>query len=314
VPQAVWTGSLAFGLVSIPVRLHNATSPKDVRFRELQAGTARRIRHRRVAEPPPEDETWGRPPAGISSDAPPAVRHVEAPPGEAPLVREPAPGEVAYDEVVKGFEIESDRFVVLEPSEIAALAPERTRTIDIAEFVDLAEIDPVYFEKSYYVTPGTGGEKPYWLLHEAMRDAGRVAVATFVMRTREYLAAVRPADAVLVLETLFYADEVRDPRDLAVPPPVKPGARELDMASRLLESLVTAWDPSRYRDRYRDRVMELIRSRAEGAVPVPSPAEEAEEPTVHDLMAALQASLEAIKERGRPEEPRPTRARKRRTG
>ena len=171
-PQAVWTGSLTFGLVSIPVRLYNAASPKDVRFRELQAGTARRIRHRRVAEPGPEDEAWEEQrPAGISSEPPPAVRHVEAPPGEAPPVREPEPTEVSYDEVVKGFEIEPDRFVVLDPSEIAALSPERTRTIDIAEFVDLSEIDPVYFEKSYYVAPATGGEKPYWLLHRAMRDA-----------------------------------------------------------------------------------------------------------------------------------------------
>ena len=316
-PQAVWTGSLAFGLVNIPVRLYNATSPKDVRFRQLQAGTARRIRHHRVAEPGPEErdvELDGAPPDATTPAPPPAVEHVEVPAGESrPAVRETPPPEVPYDEVVKGYEIEPDWFVVLDPSEIAALAPERTRTIDIAEFVDLAEIDPVYFEKSYYVVPAPGGEKPYWLLHRAMRDAGRVAVATFVMRTREYLAAVRPGDAILVLETLFYADEVRDPRQVGVGSPVEPNARELDMAELLLRSLVTAWDPGRYRDRYRDRVMELIRSRAEGAVTVPSEEAGPEAPAVHDLMAALQASLEAIKGRGGAEA-QPKRARRKRTG
>jgi DNA end-binding protein Ku len=326
VPQAVWTGTLSFGLVSIPVRLYNATSPKDVRFRELQAGTARRVRRRRVVEPGPElpasdpaaelprsDRGHGRP---SGSEPPPAVRHVEAPTGETPpRVREPEPEAVAYDEVVKGFEIQPDRFVVLDPSEIAALAPERTRTIDIAEFVDLADIDPVYFEKSYYVAPAAGGERPYWLLHRAMREASRVAVATFVMRTREYLAAVRPAEEVLVLETLFFADEVRDPRELALSPPQEPRTRELDMASRLLESLVTTWDPSRYRDRYRERVMELIQSRAEGAVDVGPPAEEPVTPAVHDLMAALQASLDAIKAERQPvDRPKRSRAKQKRTG
>jgi len=292
--------------VSVPVKLYSATSPQDVRFRELQAGTARRIRHRRVALPGPDEAVEESP-----SPPPPAVRHVEAPEGEAPPpVKEAEPPEVAYEDVVKGYEIEPDRFVVLDPDAIAALAPERTRTIDVDEFVDLAEIDPVYFENSYYLVPGAEGEKPYWLLHRAMRQAGRVAIATFVMRTREYLAAVRPGEAVLVLETLFYADEVRDPTELAVPAPVEPRARELDMAARLIESMVTSWDPARYRDTYRDRVMELIRSRAEGAVPVPPSAEEAESPVVRDLMAALQASLDAIKESGQPEPRSPGRRRK----
>jgi DNA end-binding protein Ku len=313
----VWTGTLSFGLVSVPVRLYNATSPQDVRFRELQAGTARRIRHRRVVEAAPDlPRSNDGEPAESSSGPPSAVRHVEAPAGQIPpRVREPEPEDVGYEEVVKGYEIEPDRFVVLDPSEVAALAPERTRTIDIAEFVDLSDIDPVFFEKSYYVTPASGGERPYWLLHRAMRQAGRVAIATFVMRTKEYLAAVRPANEVLVLETLFYADEVRDPGDLWVASTEDPEPRELDMASRLIESLVTTWDPSRYRDRYRDRVMELIRSRSEGAVDVAPAAEEPAPPAVHDLMAALQASLDAIKKEREPaKRARATGTKRKRTG
>jgi DNA end-binding protein Ku len=308
----VWTGSLAFGLVSIPVKLYNATSPKDIRFRELQAGTARPIRHRKVAMSEAEEAAA---PVGPepSSSPPPAVTHVEAPAGTPPpKSREPEPAEVAYEEVVKGYEVEPDRYVILEPEEIAALAPERTRSIDVADFADLTEIDPVFFEKSYYVVPASGGEKPYWLLHRAMREAGRVAIATFVMRTREYLAAVRPGEAILLLETLFYADEVRDPAELGMPLRVEPRARELDMATRLIESLVRPWEPGRYRDAYRERVMDLIRSRAEGAVAVRPAAEEPEMPAVQDLMAALQASLDAIKDRREPA-PEPRR-RGRRTG
>ena len=307
-PQAVWTGSLAFGLVSVPVKLYNATSSKDVRFHQFQAGTAKRVRHRRVVEPDPEPGSE----AQAERIAEPRLPSPDAP--RAPEAESPTRGpqaDVPLGDVVKGYEIEPDRFVMIDPRELEALAPERSRTIEVAEFVDLGEIDPVYFEKSYYVAPGPGGEKPYWLLHRAMGEAGRVAIATFVMRTREYLAAVRPGDEVLLLETLFYADEVRDPRELGMPPPVDPAGRELDIAERLIESLATAWDPSRYRDRYRERVLELIASRAEGAAPAASQAEEHEPSRVPDLMAALQASLEAIKKRKEPA-PKPTR--RRRTG
>jgi DNA end-binding protein Ku len=303
VPQAVWTGSLAFGLVSIPVKLYNATSPKDVRFRQFQAGTARPVRHRRVvepearAEPAPDEPGRGRP---QPDDGPPRTP-----------VQETAETEIPFEDVVKGYEIEPDRFVLIEPQELEALAPERTRTIEIAEFVDLADIDPVYFEKSYYVAPGQGGEKAYWLLHRAMRDATRVAVATFVMRTREYLAAVRPADDILVLETLFYADEVRDPRELRVSGSGEPATRELEIAGRLIGSLATAWEPSRHHDRYRERVLELIASRTEEAVPAAGEVEEPEGPQVPDLMAALQASLDAIKKQGTETE---RKARRHRTG
>jgi DNA end-binding protein Ku len=301
VPQAVWTGSLAFGLVSIPVKLYNATSPKDVRFRQFQAGTARRIRHRRVVEPEPVELQPGQPDRG-------RTRRDDGPPRTP--IREGEETEVPLEDVVKGYEVEPDRYVMIEPHELEALAPERTRIIEIAEFVDLADVDPVYFEKSYHVAPGPGGEQAYWLLHRAMQEAGRVAVATFVMRTKEYLAAVRPAEGVIVLETLFYEDEVRDPRETGIAQPSEPAARELDIAGRLIGSLATSWDPSRHRDRYRERVLELIESRSQGAVPAATEAREPEGPQVPDLMAALQASLEAIKKRTEPER----KPRRRRTG
>jgi DNA end-binding protein Ku len=300
-PQAVWTGSLAFGLVSIPVKLYNATSPKDVRFRQFQAGTARRIRHRRVVEPEPVELQPGQPDRG-------RTRRDDGPPRTP--IREGEETEVPLEDVVKGYEVEPDRYVMIEPHELEALAPERTRIIEIAEFVDLADVDPVYFEKSYHVAPGPGGEQAYWLLHRAMQEAGRVAVATFVMRTKEYLAAVRPAEGVIVLETLFYEDEVRDPRETGIAQPSEPAARELDIAGRLIGSLATSWDPSRHRDRYRERVLELIESRSQGAVPAATEAREPEGPQVPDLMAALQASLEAIKKRTEPER----KPRRRRTG
>ena len=294
-PQAVWTGSLGFGLVSIPVKLYNATSPKDVRFRQFQAGTGRPIRHRRVVE----EELEPGPAATVAEP--------EAAPGPAATTQ----AEVAYDDVVKGYQVEPERFVMIEPRELEDLAPERTHTIDVAEFVDLADIDPVYFEKSYHVAPGPGGERPYWLLHRAMREAGRVAVATFVMRTREYLAAVRPGDDVLFLETLYYTDEVRDPPGLGMAGSTEPSAREMNMAMRLIDSLASEWDPSRYRDRYRERVLDLIASRTGAAIPTaPELAEEPEGPRVPDLMAALQASLDAIKEK----QPAKAPGKRRRTG
>ena len=295
-PQAVWTGTLAFGLVSIPVKLYNATSPQDVRFHQFQAGTARRIRHRRVVEPEPEV-------AAEPEEPPPSRRRRDDGPPPSP-VREKEETEVPLEDVVKGYEIGPDRYVMIEPRELEALAPERTRTIEIAEFVDLADVDPVYFDKSYYVAPGRGGEQPYWLLHRAMREAGRVAVATFVMRTKGYLAAVRPAEGVIVLETLFYQEEVRDPHELGIAESSQPSPRELDIAERLIESLVTTWDPSRHRDTYRERVLELIESRTKGAVPAAAEAPEPEGPKVPDLMAALQASLEAIKKQPSKRKPR----------
>jgi DNA end-binding protein Ku len=308
-PQAVWTGSLTFGLVNIPVRLYNATSPKDVRFHQFEAGTGRRIRYRRVAAGAPPESTWE---AAEASDPAPAPEEPSAPPEpNRPKIEPEAPGqtpaepvgaeapEVSYEDVVKGYEIEPERFVMLDPEEIRALAPERSRAIEIEDFVDLAEIDPVYFEKSYYLAPGreSGAEKPYWLLHRAMKEEQRVGIARFVMRTREYVAAIRPAAGALMLETLFHADEVRQPAEVEIREGKEHNERELDIARRLIHSLVTPWEPERYGDTYRERVMDLVRSRADSATPVVHEEEEPPGPRVHDLMAALQASLDAVKKR-----------------
>ncbi|HEX9235033.1 MAG TPA: Ku protein [Actinomycetota bacterium] len=288
--RAIWTGNLSFGLVSIPVRLFQAAATKDVRFHQFQAGTGQRIRLRRVV-PEAEAETepgldrgWDRPTAAPG----PSVR--PEPPGE------PAEDAVAYEDVVKGYELDRDTYVMVAPEELEGLAPEQTRTIEIEDFVDLADIDPVYFEKSYYVAPQRGGEKPYALLLRAMQDSGKVAIARFVLRTREHLAAVRPMDGVIGLETLFYADEVRPPAEIGLPLPAQRiSERELTMARALVESLATAWEPERYRDTYRERVLELIEAKARGEELVieapPSP------PAVPDLMAALRASVEAARQR-----------------
>ena len=312
--KAVWSGSLSFGLVNIPVRLYNATSPKDVRFHQFQRGTGRRIRYRRVTEgtagrttlvgprmlrggpnrPNPTAADW-------VSDAP------KAPNASEPMVPStpstPRQSEVAYEDVVKGFEIDRDRYVMVSPDELRALEPERSQTIEIEGFVDLSEIDPVSFEKSYYMAPqrGVGAEKPYALLLAALRRSNRVGIARFVMRTKEYLAAIRPMDGIVGLETLFYADEIRAVEDVDnVPRPVDVPDRELAMAEQFIDLLGMPWEPTRYRDTYRARVLELLRLRAEQEGVVEE--EVAEMPAapagVPDLMAALRASVEAAKERG----------------
>lgn len=204
---------------------------------------------------------------------------------------------------MKGFEIEPGRVVTVTSDEFLSLAPERTRVIEVEEFVDLHEIDPVYYEKSYCVVPGrgagagAGAERPYWLLARAMESSGKVAIGRFVMRTREYLAAIRPAHDVLTLETLFFADEVRDPMEIWSPAVEEPSEREVRMARRLIEALAAPWDPSRHRDTQRERVLELLRGKVGQAFVVPEEAgEEVRGPSATDLMAALKASVEAARE------------------
>jgi len=321
--KAVWTGSLSFGLVNIPVKLFNATSPKDVRFHQFQGETGRRIRYRRVTEP--EEPAWSPPSWTQPEDGPespfeaprsPEPSSEEAPPtfpGEAP--RRPVPSstretEVPFEQIVKGFEIEPDRFVMVNPDELRALEPERSQAIEIEGFVDLQEIDPVFFEKSYFVAPqrGVGAERPYALLLQALRRAERVGIARFVMRTREYLAAIRPTDEAVMLETLFFSDEVRAASEIDnIPSGLGVNDRELGMAMQFVELLDMAWDPGRYRDSYRERVMELIRARAETeGVLTREPLDEEGSPAtaLPDLMSALRASVEAAKERREDEEPK----------
>jgi DNA end-binding protein Ku len=265
--RAIWTGAISFGLVTVPVGLFSATEQRDVRFRQLQRGTGSRIRYRRVAEASGE--------------------------------------EVEYGDIVKGYELEDGGYVVLTPEELEAVEPGRTRMIDVHDFVDLSDIDPVYYEKTYYLAPrDETARRPYALLRQAMLDAGRIAIGTFVMRTKQYLAAIRPQEDLLVLETMFFPDEVRNPvRELdELPVDVKLVERELGMARQLVETLSTTWQPQSYHDTYRERVLALIEQKRQGrdvvAVPRPEPSAD-----VVDLMAALRASVDAAKGLSRPAEP-----------
>ncbi|MBW3547681.1 MAG: Ku protein [Actinobacteria bacterium] len=266
--RAIWSGSISFGLVNVPVKLFSATEQKDVSFHQFQEGTGQRIRYRRVAEESGE--------------------------------------EVDYADIVKGYEVEKGRHVLVTPEELESVDPGRTRTIEIEDFVDLAEIDPIYYEKSYYLAPaeGSGAEKPYALLLRGMEESGKVAIGRFVLRTKQYLAAIRPAGGVLVLETMYFADEVRDPSADVDGVPVEGvelSERERAIAGQLIESLSSAWEPERYADTYRQRVLELIERKAEGEDVVTEPAR-ADEGEVVDLMAALEASVAAARQ-GRDRSP-----------
>jgi DNA end-binding protein Ku len=312
--RAIWTGSIGFGLVNIPVRLYNAVAPRTVRFHEFERETGRRIRHRRVVEesqPPGLPGDQRDPSAGAALTGHPAevafggddageMDRTAGPPRAGPgSDRERAEDPpVHYQDIVRGYEVEPGRFVMLTPEELRELRPERTRTIEIQEFVSLDHIDPVFFDRSYYVSPGRGtaAEKPYALLLRALQRSRKVGIGSFVLTSRLHLAAVRPREDVLVLETLFYGDEVRAVSEIDVPPPlVELSSRELEVAVRLVELLEAPWDPSGYRDEYRERVLEVIRSKTPQATPVEETAEVGPAAGVADLMAALQASVDAAR-------------------
>jgi DNA end-binding protein Ku len=252
-------------LVNVPVKLVTAQSPKDVRFNQLHDADHGRINQKRVC----------------SID------------GE----------EVDYAHIVKGYDVGGGRYVVIEPEELRAIDPEASRSIDIEEFVDLADIDPIYFEHSYYLVPDDRAAKAYALLTEAMARTGKVALGRFVLRTKQYLATMRAKDGVLVLSTMLYPDEVVGVDDLEVPTTraTTPSERELAMAEQLVGSLSTSFDPSRYRDDYREKVLEMIERKADGEV-IAAVSEPAATAPVVDLMAALEASLAAARA-GRAAEP-----------
>ena len=257
-PRAIWSGAVSFGLVNVPIKLVSATSPKDIRFHQLHDSDGGRINQKRVC----------------SVD------------GE----------EVEYSHIVKGYDLGGGRYVIIDPEELRSIDPEASRTIDIEEFVSLSDIDPVYFEHSYYLVPDDRAVKPYALLVEAMAGSGKVALGKFVLRTKQYLAALRAKDGVLVLSTMLFGDEVIDTAELDVPTTeaTRPAERELNMARQLVESMSAPFDPSKYRDDYRERVMELIEKKAEG-LEISQPAEVAAAAPVVDLMAALEASLAAAR-------------------
>jgi DNA end-binding protein Ku len=260
-PRSIWTGAISFGLVTVPVRLYSAVNRKTVRFNQLNGKTGSRI----------------------------AQKRVDASTGE----------EVEYEDLVKGYEIASDRYVVIEPGELESVQPAKTKTIDIEDFVDLADIDPIFYDHPYYLAPAAGGAKPYRLLLEAMRETEKVAIAKVVIRQKESLVAIRALQDhdVLEMATMLFADEVVDPErldDIPGADDVKTNDRELAIAKQLVESLAGEFEPEKYHDTYREAVLEMIEKKAAGEEIVI--AEETEEAApVPDLMSALKASLDAVR-------------------
>jgi len=260
-PRAIWSGAISFGLVNVPVKLYSAVSKKTVRFHQLHDETGVRISQKRV------DSSTGE--------------------------------EVAYDNIVKGYELSPDSYVVITPEELESLDPEKTRSIDISDFVLLEQIDPIYFDHPYYLAPAQGGVKAYELLRQAMEGAGKVAIGKVVIRSKESLVAIRANGPVLTMETMLFADEVVDATSLDEIP-VEDGKatkQELEMAQQLIASLSTDFDPEKYQDEYRERVLDLIERKAQGEEIAVQPAPE-EPAKVPDLMAALEESIKAVKDRG----------------
>jgi DNA end-binding protein Ku len=258
--RPIWSGSISFGLVNVPVRLYSATQDHEVHFHQFEKGTSSRVRNQRVNEDTGD--------------------------------------EVDYQDVVKGADIGDGEYVMLTQDELESVEPGRSGTIDISDFVDAAEIDPIYFQKAYYLGPSDdSAKKAYSLLVKAMDQAKRIGIATFVMRGKQYLAAIRPYDGMLLLETMFFADEVRDPAEQVDNLPVRTrvASKDVEMAVRLVETLTTRWKPQNYRDTYTERVQQLIDAKKKDReIVVPETTVEAGG-KVSDLLSALEASVDAAK-------------------
>jgi DNA end-binding protein Ku len=260
--RAIWSGSISFGLLNVPVKLYSAVARRNIALREIRDSDSARIKHRRVAEGTDE--------------------------------------EVPYENIVKAYEITPGQYVPLSKEEMSALAPEKTRAIEVQDFVDLEEIDPIYFDSPYYLGPAPGAEKAYALLAKAMKASGKVAISRFVFRNKEHLAALRTDGKVLTLTTMRFADEVVASGELDEVLPEKApkvAKREQEMAEQLIDSLSTEFDPSAYRDEYREQLLSLIERKAEGKEIVASEAEEPQATKAPDLMAALEESIAAAKEK-----------------
>lgn len=253
-PRPVWTGTIAFGLVSVPIKLYTAVRDRSVRFHQLEEGTGARIRYRRVSEQSGE--------------------------------------EVPRERIVKGYELGDGRYVQISDEELDAAAPEATKAIDIEDFVELDQVDPVYFDSTYYIGPADRtAERAYGLLYEAMRRSGRAAIGRFVLRSKQRLVALRPVEGILALETMHFHDEVADPLQVDPPDTSEVSERELEVAQQLIDSLTTDFKPESYADTYRERVMEVVDRKARGEEVV-APAEAPEPAPVIDLVSALRASVE----------------------
>lgn len=259
-PRAIWTGSISFGLLNVPVKLYSAVSRKNVSFRELRESDSSRVRHKRVAEADGE--------------------------------------EVPYEHIVKGYEVSPEQYVIVTKDDFEEIDPKKTRAIEIQDFVDLDQIDPIYFDHPYYLGPDKGAERAYALLTKAMNDQGKVAVARFVLRNKENLATIRPMGDVLTMATMRFADEVVPAEEIAEvlgEEVEEPRKAEVDMAKQLIDSLSHDFDPSAYKDEYREKLLALIERKAKGEAVVEVDSEAPKPTRAPDLMAALEESLAAVR-------------------
>jgi DNA end-binding protein Ku len=254
--RAIWKGNISFGLVNIPIALYPATRREELKFRLLRKGDLSPVNYKRVAEKDGKEVPW--------------------------------------DQIVKGYEYEKGKYVVLKDEDFERVDLEATQTVDIQDFVDQEEIDPIFFYKPYYLEPQKGGDKAYVLLRDALKDSGKVGIAKVVIKTREYLAGVKPGDGVLVLELMHFADELADPGKLHIPKKIEVGKREMNMAKSLIDSMSSKWNPEKYHDDYREALMEVIEEKVEaGGKEIEEKPKKAPKPTkVIDLVSVLQKSLE----------------------
>jgi len=254
--RAIWKGSISFGLVNIPIALYPATRREELKFRLLRKSDLSPVNYKRVAEKDGKEVPW--------------------------------------DQIVKGYEYEKGKYVVLKDEDFERVDLEATQTVDIQDFVHVDEIDPMFFYKPYYLEPQKGGEKAYALLRDALEDSNKVGIAKVVIKTRQYLAGVKPEDGALVLELMHFADELADTEKLHVPKKVEVGKREMNMAKSLIDSMSSKWEPEKYRDDYREALMEVIEEKVEaGGKEIEEKPRKAPKPTkVIDLVSVLQKSLE----------------------
>ena len=254
--RAIWKGSISFGLVNIPIALYPATRREEFKFRLLRKSDLSPVNYKRVAEKDGKEVPW--------------------------------------DQIVKGYEYEKGKYVVLKDEDFQRVDLEATQTVDIQDFVELDEIDPIFFYKPYYLEPQKGGDKAYALLRDALKDSRKVGIAKVVIKTREYLAGVKPEDGALVLELMHFADELADMSNLHIPKKVEVGKREMDMAKSLIGSMSSKWNPEKYHDDYREALMEVIEEKVEaGGKEIEEKPKKAPKPTkVIDLVSVLQKSLE----------------------
>ena len=258
--RSIWTGTISFGLVNIPVKLITAVKSTDIRFHQLHEKDGVRLKQRLVC---PADEQ-----------------------------------EVSGDEIVKGYEIAPDQYVIVDPEELEALAPQSSRALDITDFVDLESIDPIYYDRPYYLLPGENAAKPYSLLVQAMEKAKKVGIAKFVMRQKEYLAALRPVQGALCLEIMHFAGEVVPPESLeGIPDAAQVDERQLKVANQLIEALAGDFEPEKYHDEYREKVEQMLEEKAKGHEVVIPPQVESKPTKAVDLLAALEESLKTAREK-----------------